>query len=89
MEEVGQRGIHHALLEGGPTLAGAFLRAGLVDEVIVYLAPALLGAGSSAIGDIGIDSIADVLRLDISEVVLVGSDVRITAMTTARIPEGA
>jgi diaminohydroxyphosphoribosylaminopyrimidine deaminase/5-amino-6-(5-phosphoribosylamino)uracil reductase len=89
MGELGQRGIHHALLEGGPTLAGAFLRAGLVDEVIVYLAPALLGAGSSAIGDIGIDSIADVLRLDMSEVVLVGTDVRITATTTARIPEGA
>ena len=33
------------LLEGGPTLAGAFLRAGLVDRVVAYLAPTLLGAG--------------------------------------------
>ena len=38
-------------LEGGPTLAGAFLSAGLVDQVVAYLAPALLGAGSHALGD--------------------------------------
>lgn len=86
MKEVGQRGIHHALLEGGPTLAGAFLRAGLVEEVIAYLAPALLGAGTSAIGDLGIDSVADVVRLTISGVVLLGSDVRITATTTTWVP---
>ena len=41
-------------LEGGPTLAAAFLRAGLVDEVVAYLAPALLGSGPAAVGDLGI-----------------------------------
>ena len=35
----------HVLLEGGPTLAAAFLRAGLVDEVVAYVAPVLLGSG--------------------------------------------
>ena len=38
------------LLEGGPTLAAAFLRAGLVDQIVAYVAPALLGAGVAALG---------------------------------------
>ncbi len=74
-----QRGIHHALLEGGPTLAGAFLRAGLIDEVVAYLAPALLGAGRPVIGDLGIGTMQDALRLRITQVVQVGGDVRVTA----------
>ena len=44
----------HVLLEGGPTLAAAFLRAGLVDEVVAYVAPVLLGSGRAAVGDLGI-----------------------------------
>ena len=39
------RGVRHVLLEGGPTLAGAFVEAHCVDEVVAYLAPTLLGAG--------------------------------------------
>ncbi len=48
-----ERKIRHVWLEGGPTLAAAFVRAGLVDEVIAYVAPLLLGAGASALGDAG------------------------------------
>ena len=44
------RGVRHVLLEGGPTLAGAFVEAGCVDEVVAYLAPKLLGAGPDALG---------------------------------------
>ena len=40
----------HVFLEGGPTLAAAFLRAGLVDEIVAYVAPMLLGAGQQAVG---------------------------------------
>lgn len=39
------RGIRSVLLEGGPTLAGAFVAAGVVDRIVGYLAPVLLGAG--------------------------------------------
>ena len=53
---------------GGPTVAAAFLRAGLVDEVVAYLAPVLLGAGRSAVGDLGITTIADALHLDVGDV---------------------
>jgi diaminohydroxyphosphoribosylaminopyrimidine deaminase/5-amino-6-(5-phosphoribosylamino)uracil reductase len=52
----------HVFLEGGPTLAAAFLRAGLVDEIVAYVAPMLLGAGRSAVGDLGITTIAAAFR---------------------------
>ena len=67
-----ERDRQHVFLEGGPTLAGAFLRAGLVDEVVTYLAPMLLGAGRSAVGDLGIESIADALHLDVTDVTVLG-----------------
>lgn len=72
-------GIRDVWLEGGPTLAGAFLRAGLVDEVYAYLAPALLGAGAPAVGDLGITTMAGILRLSTRDVRVIGSDVRIHA----------
>ena len=62
------RGRQHVFLEGGPTLAAAFLRAGLVDEVVAYVAPMLLGAGAAAVGDLGITTITDALRLETSDV---------------------
>ena len=75
-------------LEGGPELAAAFLRAGLVDEVVAYVAPALLGAGTSAVADLGITTIADAQRLRITDVTTVGigaeATVRIT-MTPCRV----
>ena len=67
-----ERDRQHVFLEGGPTLAGAFLREGLVDEVVTYLAPMLLGAGRSAVGDLGIESIADALHLDVTDVTVLG-----------------
>lgn len=73
-------GIRAVLLEGGPTLAAAFLRAGYVDRVVGYLAPALLGAGPTVVGDLGIPGIAQALRLVVEDVTLVGSDVRVTAV---------
>jgi diaminohydroxyphosphoribosylaminopyrimidine deaminase / 5-amino-6-(5-phosphoribosylamino)uracil reductase len=77
-----ERGRHHVLLEGGPTLAAAFLRAGLVDEVVAYVAPMLLGAGPAAVGELGITTIADALHLQITDVTTLGegagTNVRLT-----------
>jgi diaminohydroxyphosphoribosylaminopyrimidine deaminase/5-amino-6-(5-phosphoribosylamino)uracil reductase len=67
------------LLEGGPTLAGAFLRAGLVDRVVAYLAPLLLGAGVPALAGTGIGTLADAVALEVTDVTRVGADVRVTA----------
>jgi len=65
-------------LEGGPTLAGAFLRHRLVDEVVAYLAPVLLGAGRHALDDAGISTITDAVRLDVDDVTRLGADLRLT-----------
>ncbi|MER7517427.1 bifunctional diaminohydroxyphosphoribosylaminopyrimidine deaminase/5-amino-6-(5-phosphoribosylamino)uracil reductase RibD [Streptomyces sp. NPDC126499] len=78
-----QQGVRSVLLEGGPTLAGAFLAAGAVDQVVGYLAPVLLGAGPAALADAGITTITDALRLDITETVRIGSDIRVTAVPAA------
>ncbi|MGY4708637.1 bifunctional diaminohydroxyphosphoribosylaminopyrimidine deaminase/5-amino-6-(5-phosphoribosylamino)uracil reductase RibD [Mycolicibacterium sp. CBM1] len=50
------------LLEGGPTLAAAFLRAGVIDRILAYVAPILLGGPVTAVGDIGVPTIARALR---------------------------
>jgi len=74
------RGIRSALLEGGPTLAGAFVEAGLVDMVVGYVAPALLGAGPAVLGPAGMPTIAQVLRLTVVDLRTLGEDIRITAV---------
>jgi len=68
-----ERDCQHVFLEGGPTLAAAFIDAGLVDEVVAYVAPMLLGAGSPAVGDLGIRTIADARHLDVTDVTVLGT----------------
>ncbi|ASK65825.1 riboflavin biosynthesis protein RibD [Brachybacterium avium] len=65
LEELFSRGIRHLLVEGGPIITAAFLRAELVDELIVHLAPTLLGAGRAAVEDLGITTLVDRLDLDL------------------------
>ncbi|MBT2532516.1 bifunctional diaminohydroxyphosphoribosylaminopyrimidine deaminase/5-amino-6-(5-phosphoribosylamino)uracil reductase RibD [Arthrobacter sp. ISL-48] len=52
-------GVRHLMVEGGSRILSAFLAAGLVDELIVYLAPTLLGSGTPALNGLGITSLAD------------------------------
>jgi diaminohydroxyphosphoribosylaminopyrimidine deaminase / 5-amino-6-(5-phosphoribosylamino)uracil reductase len=84
LAELAGRGVVDVLLEGGPTLAGAFLAADCVHLVVGYLAPALLGSGSSALGDSGVASITQIRRLTIEDVRMVGPDLRITAVPDRR-----
>lgn len=63
---------HHVFLEGGPTLAAAFVKAGLVDEVVTYVAPLLLGAGKSAVGRLGIRTIDKALRFELLDTAVIG-----------------
>lgn len=79
-----RRGVRSVLLEGGPTLAGAFVAAGAVDRVVGYLAPVLLGAGPAALADAGITTLAQALRLDVRESLQIGPDLRITAVPAAK-----
>lgn len=62
------------LLEGGPTLAGAFLRAGVVDRILAYVAPILLGGPVTAVDDVGVGSIAGALRWRYDGVERIGPD---------------
>jgi len=91
LAELHALGRRHVFLEGGPTLAAAFLEAGLVDEVVVYVAPLLLGAGTSAVGDLGVSTIGDARTLTITDVTTLGegaeTNVRLT-LVPAR-PEGS
>jgi diaminohydroxyphosphoribosylaminopyrimidine deaminase/5-amino-6-(5-phosphoribosylamino)uracil reductase len=79
-----RRGVRSALLEGGPTLAGAFLAAGQVDKVIGYVAPRLLGAGPAALADAGVRTISEVIDLEFVDITQVGPDLRITALPRKR-----
>lgn len=77
LAELWRRGRRHVLLEGGPQVAAAFLDAGLVDEVVAYLAPTLLGAGPSALAGGAVGTLADAHRAELVDISRFGPDVRL------------
>lgn len=85
-----EREVVSVLLEGGPTLAGAFLAAGLVDRVVGYLAPAFIGAGGRpALDGWSAASIEAAYRLRLDEVTQLDSDLRFVARPATTIEKGA
>ncbi len=52
-------GAHYALVEGGAGAAAAFLKADMVDRLLLYRAPILIGGGKAALGDIGLGALGD------------------------------
>ncbi|KQY25130.1 bifunctional diaminohydroxyphosphoribosylaminopyrimidine deaminase/5-amino-6-(5-phosphoribosylamino)uracil reductase [Cellulomonas sp. Root485] len=79
LSQLAEREVRHVLVEGGPTLAAAFLSAGLVDEVHAYVAPVLLGSGRPAMADLGVTTIGDAVRLTTRSVIPLGPDVLVVA----------
>jgi len=80
LEELARREINEVLLECGATLAGAFLQAGLVDELILYLAPHLMGDAARGLFRLpGLERMQDRIALEWQDVRQVGSELRITA----------
>jgi diaminohydroxyphosphoribosylaminopyrimidine deaminase/5-amino-6-(5-phosphoribosylamino)uracil reductase len=79
LDDLGRRGVLQVLVEGGPTVAGAFHRAGLVDRYVIYLAPVLFGGddGRALFTGTGAPSIDDVWRGRIMSVEQIGDDVRV------------
>ncbi|AYO20803.1 bifunctional diaminohydroxyphosphoribosylaminopyrimidine deaminase/5-amino-6-(5-phosphoribosylamino)uracil reductase RibD [Vibrio owensii] len=72
--------INHLWVEAGAILASSLIKANLVDELIVYLAPKLMGSdGRGLIGALGLTEMAQVIDLTITDVRMVGVDIRITA----------
>ena len=82
LAELYRRGRRHVLLEGGPRLATAMLDAGLVDEVLVYVAPLLLGAGRSMLDGGAVGTLTDAHRAVLRAVDRFGPDVRLRYATT-------
>ena len=74
LQALAERGIGSVFVEGGPAIVSALLAADLVDELLVYLAPALLGGPKLAIGDLGITTISDIRRLTITGSERLGDD---------------
>jgi diaminohydroxyphosphoribosylaminopyrimidine deaminase / 5-amino-6-(5-phosphoribosylamino)uracil reductase len=79
LTQLWERGIKHVFVEGGPTIYGAFIDAGLVDEYLIYLAPVLIGGDKLAIGDIGVGNISQAKRLEVLEQSQIGTDFFIRA----------
>lgn len=79
LAELHGRGMRSVFIEGGPTVASAFVAAGLVDEYLIYLAPTLIGGPRLALGDIGVASIGEQRRLLIHSLDRLGDDVLIVA----------
>jgi diaminohydroxyphosphoribosylaminopyrimidine deaminase / 5-amino-6-(5-phosphoribosylamino)uracil reductase len=83
------QGIRRAFVEGGPTLASAFIAAGLVDDYLIYLAPKLLGGDQLAIGDIGVSTIGEARELRITRVEHLGNDILLSARPVSARPVSA
>jgi diaminohydroxyphosphoribosylaminopyrimidine deaminase/5-amino-6-(5-phosphoribosylamino)uracil reductase len=79
LRALGAREINELLVECGPTLAGAFIEARLVDEVILYVAPMLFGEDARPMTRMhGLASIAAAPRFDYADVRQIGDDLRLT-----------
>ena len=75
-----EKEINEVLVEAGSTLSGSFIQAGLVDELIIYQAPKLLGELARPLVDLpGLEKLADCVELEIKSLKKVGEDIRIVA----------
>jgi diaminohydroxyphosphoribosylaminopyrimidine deaminase/5-amino-6-(5-phosphoribosylamino)uracil reductase len=80
MSDLARRGINEVLVEAGRTLNGALLKAGLVDELVLYLAPQLLGDAARGLADLGeLTQLQQRVALQWQDVRQVGGDLRIAA----------
>lgn len=79
LAELARRGCNEVLVESGAALAGAFWQAGLVDELVVYMAPRLLGSNARPLLQLPFDAMAQAEDLQIIDLRALGRDWRITA----------
>ena len=80
MAALATRQCNEILVESGPRLAGALLQQGLLDELIVYMAPALMGDRARPLLSLGLDTMAEKVPLHIEDVRRVGQDWRFTVL---------
>ena len=80
LKELAGRQSNEVLVEAGAELAGAFVGAGLVDRLVVYMAPTLLGGRARPLLDLPFEKMAEQLKLTVTDARAVGEDIRITAV---------
>ena len=80
MTLLGQRECNEVLVETGATLAGSFLQAGLLDELLVYMAPVLMGSAARPLFDLPLGNMSDRIPLMMTDVRRIGQDLRLTAV---------
>ena len=76
LAELGRRQCNDVLIEAGATLAGAFVRENLADELIIYIAPQLMGSTARPLFDFQIDAMMDTKKLHIIDASAIGEDWR-------------
>lgn len=79
VQKLAQRACNEVLVEAGPTLSGSFLRAGLIDELIIYMAPKLLGSTARPLVDLPLDFLAQAVALEVTDMHQIGADWRCVA----------
>ncbi|MFK8067784.1 MAG: bifunctional diaminohydroxyphosphoribosylaminopyrimidine deaminase/5-amino-6-(5-phosphoribosylamino)uracil reductase RibD [Gammaproteobacteria bacterium] len=80
MGKLAEKEINEVLVEAGSTLSGAFIQAGLVDELIIYLAPKFLGSAAKPLLELtGLEKLSDCVQLDIQGMKKIDKDIRIMA----------
>ena len=79
LQTLAERGCNEVLVEAGAGLSGAFWRAGLVDELIVYMAPRLLGSQARPLMQLPFESLSEAMDVAIVDMRAIGQDWRITA----------
>ena len=84
LRDLAQRGVNELHVEAGNKLNGSLVREGLVDEMLVYLAPTLLGPGLGMANVGPLDTLAQGLVMDFTSVDLMGPDIRIVARVRGR-----
>ena len=77
LAELLRRDCNTVLVEGGPTLAGSFIAAGLCDELVIYMAPKLLGDRARPLVNMNIDRMQDAVGLQLKELTRLGDDVKL------------
>ncbi len=77
LAELAGRGCNEVLVEAGPTLVGAFLKAGLWDEMLLYLAPKFLGSDGRPLAELPLTRMVDALAVEVAECHRIGDDVRL------------
>lgn len=84
LDDLAQRGINELHVEAGHKLNGSLVRAGLVDEFLVYLAPIMLGSGREMARFGPLERLADGLRLEFGDIERIGADLRLIARPPGR-----